>query len=325
MSDSPAISVIVPVYNVERFLEQCLESIVNQTFNDIEIICINDGSTDNSLSILEKYQKKDKRIRIISQYNKGLSEARNIGIKNAKGKYISFIDSDDFIDLEMFDILFKKSESTQSDITICNFKLFFEDTKTYGYYRDEIFYYHLKSKIFNLRSQPQIINCIAAWDRLIRKDFLDKYNIKFISGMIYEDVTFHIECMIHASKIALIPDHLYFYRKNAGGSITDNEERNKKSRLDFITIRKYALNILQNYNASQEIWYFYTIQFLEQALMHFKNCKDTSESLSFFKNLRLCINEQMYNIHDNIKYVPYKNFMLSLKNNDINEAYKVLS
>lgn len=324
MSYSPAISVIIPVYNVERFLGQCLESVLNQTFKDIEVICINDGSTDKSLSILNKYQNKDKRLRIISQPNKGLSETRNLGIKNAKGKYISFIDSDDFIDPEMLNILFNKSEETQSDLTLCNFKLFFENTKTYGYYRDEIFYYHLKFKTFNLRSQPQIINCIAAWDRLIRKDFLDKYNIKFISGMIYEDVTFHIECMIHATKIALVPDHLYFYRKNAGGSITDNEEKNKKTRNDFITIRKYALNLLQNYDTSQEIWYFYTIHFLEQAAMHLKNCKNKSESLLFFKNLRLCINEQMYNTYNNIKYIPYKNFIISLKNNDINEAYKAL-
>ena len=324
MLKHPIISVIIPVYNVERFLEQCLNSILNQTFTNIEIICIDDGSTDRSISILNNYQKKDKRLLIISQNNKGVSEARNIGIENARGKYIIFIDSDDFIDHEMLNTLFNKAESTQSDITMCNFKLFFEDTKTYGYYRDEIFYYHLKFKTFTLQSQPQIINCIAPWDRLIRRDFINKYNIKFVSGMIYEDVIFHIECMIHASKISLIPDHLYFYRKNAGGSITDNEKKNKKAREDFITIRQMAMNILQNYGATSEIWYFYLIHFMEQATMHLKNCKNKSESLLFFEKLRLCMNKEMYNISDNIKYAPYKNFINSLKNNNINEAISSL-
>lgn len=97
------ISIIVPVYNTEKFLEKCLNSLINQTLKDIEIICINDGSTDKSLQILEKFANKDKRIQIINQTNSGLSVARNIGIKKAKGEYIGFVDSDDWVDLNFFE------------------------------------------------------------------------------------------------------------------------------------------------------------------------------------------------------------------------------
>ena len=103
----PKVSVIVPVYNTEKYLPQCLDSIINQTFTDFECICINDGSTDNSLSILEEYAKKDSRIRIISQKNAGLSNVKNVGIKNATGIYITFIDSDDFVSLDYIEKLFK--------------------------------------------------------------------------------------------------------------------------------------------------------------------------------------------------------------------------
>lgn len=100
------ISIIVPVYNTEKFLEKCLNSLINQTLKDIEIICINDGSTDKSLQILEKFANKDKRIQIINQTNSGLSVARNIGIKKAKGEYIGFVDSDDWVDLNFFEQLY---------------------------------------------------------------------------------------------------------------------------------------------------------------------------------------------------------------------------
>ena len=111
----PKISVVVPVYNVEKFLERCLNSIVNQTFKDIEIICVNDGSTDNSRKILDKYTNYS-NIKIIDQINAGLSEARNTGLLNAKGEYIAFIDSDDYIDPNFFEVLYNTAFEKNSDI-----------------------------------------------------------------------------------------------------------------------------------------------------------------------------------------------------------------
>ena len=105
------VSIVIPVYNVEKYLEECIESAIKQSLNDIEIICINDGSTDSSLEILKKYEKKYSNIIVISQENKGLSASRNVGIRKAKGKYIYFLDSDDFIDTNSMELCYKECES----------------------------------------------------------------------------------------------------------------------------------------------------------------------------------------------------------------------
>ena len=109
------ISIIVPVYNVEKYLKECLDSLINQTLEDIEIICINDGSTDNSLAILEEYQKKDSRIKVFSQRNQGVSAARNLGIEKATGEYLTFLDSDDRLELNTCEILYKETIAKNSD------------------------------------------------------------------------------------------------------------------------------------------------------------------------------------------------------------------
>lgn len=124
------ISVIIPVYNVEMYLEQCVNSVMNQTLDDIEIICVNDGSTDNSLHILKELATKDKRLKIINQENLGLSEARNRGIKEAIGKYISFIDSDDWIDVDFLEKLYSAAEENQADIAAAGIIKHFANGKT---------------------------------------------------------------------------------------------------------------------------------------------------------------------------------------------------
>ena len=122
------VSVIVPVFNVESYLNESLDSILNQTLKDIEIICINDGSTDNSLDILETYSKKDKRIKIISKENEGQGVARNVGLDNAQGEYISFVDSDDFIKRDMLEKLYNKAENNDLDLVMCKVSSFDNET-----------------------------------------------------------------------------------------------------------------------------------------------------------------------------------------------------
>ena len=132
------ISIIVPVYNVEKYLSECLDSIINQSYKNIEIILINDGSTDSSLEICQKYQKNDKRIKLISQANKGLSISRNNGMKIATGKYIMFVDSDDIIHSRMIEVLYKEIKNNKCQMAVCKFKLFvdkFEEKKFYTMFR----------------------------------------------------------------------------------------------------------------------------------------------------------------------------------------------
>ncbi len=117
----PKVSIIIPVYNVEKYLQRCLDSVVNQTLKDIEIICVNDGSTDNSAIILEEFSKKDERIKIVNQKNGGLSRARNTGLEHSNGDYIGFLDSDDWIDLDYYEKLHDAAERNNCDIAFADF------------------------------------------------------------------------------------------------------------------------------------------------------------------------------------------------------------
>lgn len=120
------LSVIIPVYNVEKYLKRCLDSVINQTLKDIEILCINDGSTDDSLSILEEYKSKDSRIVIISQGNKGLAATRNVGIENAKGEYLAFVDSDDWINSKFLECLYSSAKEIEPKETIAKLMIIFD-------------------------------------------------------------------------------------------------------------------------------------------------------------------------------------------------------
>ena len=320
----PQISVIVPVFNVERFLSECLDSILSQTFEDFEVICVNDGSTDSSLHILDGYSKKDPRIKIVCQENKGLSGARNTGLNLARGKYIYFIDSDDFIYPETLQILYDKAESFNSEITICNMKLWFHDTKSWGYYRDEILFFQRRHQLLNLNNTPEIISCVAAWDRLIRKSFLDDNKISFLEGLVYEDVPFCMDCYTKAQRIVLVPDHLYCYRKNAGGSITDNEARAIKCRRDFITTRLYAKTVLERANVSSEVWFHYLNHFIDQALMHNRNCENKQEFKEFFNKVRSLMNEELYAVMNRVSNQQHFGYIQALAKNDVDGAFKLV-
>ena len=123
----PLVSVIIPVYNVEKYLNQCLDSVIAQTLTDIEIICVNDSSTDGSLGILEEYEKKDKRIRVVTQPNSGAGAARNRGLSMASGKYLSFLDSDDFFEPDMLELAYQKAEEDSADFVVFNSNQYYTD------------------------------------------------------------------------------------------------------------------------------------------------------------------------------------------------------
>ncbi len=219
------ISVIVPVYNVENYLKQCIDSIINQTFKDIEIICVNDGSTDSSRAILEEYKQKDQRIKIIDKENGGLSSARNVGLKEASGKFISFIDSDDWVDITMLEKLYKNITDLNSDISICAVHQYDETTKetkdndkyfNLGYF-DETF----DNRAFSyLDTKPFIMDvCVMAWNKLYRKSLIDECNARFPDGLIWEDGPFFFSIFFKTQRVSIIRDFLYYYRINRTGSI----------------------------------------------------------------------------------------------------------
>lgn len=208
------VSVLVPVYNVEGYLRQCLDSIIGQTLSDIEIICVNDGSTDGSLEILREYERRDVRIKIIDKPNGGLPSARNEGLDAASGEYISFVDSDDYIQPNMLETLYKNAGKTNAEIVICGANVFPEDPRANGWVYAvlspwEKFYEKCDNEL--LFENPAVRPFI--WRTFVKKALIDRNDFRLNENIhIGEDNAFQLRIYPRANGISVIPDKLYNYR-----------------------------------------------------------------------------------------------------------------
>ena len=216
------ISVIIPVYNVENYLRQCLDSILNQTYTDFEVICVNDGSTDNSLNILKEYAQKDSRIKVISQKNKGPSKARNVGLKHANSEYICFIDSDDKIEPDFFEKLYAVRD--MSDLITVKINYLNPTPDKQRWYNK----FNLKKETGLYKLTPSLFTKItmAVWGKLFKKSIIDKYKIKFQNGL-HEDSNFLYCYMSHIESIYYINEELYIYTVQNTSSLSNNLNHNK--------------------------------------------------------------------------------------------------
>ena len=227
----PKVSVIIPVFNTEEFLSKCLDTIVNQTLKEIEIICIDDGSTDNSLDILRKYAKQDKRIIVLKQENLNSGVARNAGLTIAKGKYLSFLDSDDFFELNMLEEMYKNILKIQSDIIICRTKSIDLDT---GQFVEKIFNNSLrldlipKTNNFSVSEISKYIFQLCegwAWDKLFRRDFIISNNIKFLNIRNFNDNQFTYTALCLAKSITTIKKIFVIKRHGHKKSLSANRDK----------------------------------------------------------------------------------------------------
>lgn len=214
------ISVILPVYNSERYLRECLDSILNQTFKDIEILCIDDGSSDGSLDILKDYEKTDDRIIVISQENIGVAKTRNNALKLVKGNYAYFMDSDDYLDKNAFKRLHDNVTSNGSDFCIMK-AIFVNGTEEYKFpafeLDKEFDKVNFNSFTFTYKDvKGHVLNDLfAPWLKLYSTDFLKSSNdFTFPEIKSYSDAPFHVITMLKASKISFVPEYLYYYREN---------------------------------------------------------------------------------------------------------------
>jgi glycosyltransferase involved in cell wall biosynthesis len=222
MENKILVSVVVPVYNCERLLKRCLESLVNQTLKDIEIICINDGSTDSSLKILQEFQEKDDRIILIDKSNEGQSKARNIGIDLAKGEFIAFVDADDWVDLYFYENLYNCANWYNADVAVG------------GIVRLNIFYkkYYLKFDFLSLTNDTRekfelcdVPKKSYVWNKIYRTDKLRQSKVRFEEGIIYEDVIFTPEILCALKTLVTVPEVYYYYWRRMGSSVTLRSEK----------------------------------------------------------------------------------------------------
>ena len=207
------VSIIVPVYNVEKYLPKCLDTLVNQTLKEIEIIVVNDGSPDNSQKIIDKYAKKYKTIKAYTKENGGLSDARNYGLTKATGEYIAFVDSDDYVNKDMYEKMYKKAKSGNFDMVVCDLNYIYGDRIIKAYS-------NIKTDTTNIK-KTMIDIYPAAWNKIFKRKLFNT-GIEFKKNVWFEDVEFIYRLLPHIKKIGVIHEHFNQYVQREG-SITNTQ------------------------------------------------------------------------------------------------------
>lgn len=214
------ISVIIPTYNSEKYIERCINSITHQTYRNIEIIIVNDGSTDSTLDICKRLQYDDYRIKIINQENKGVSNARNTGIENSTGKYIAFVDSDDYIEPDMYEIMQRDIYEYDADISRARAYVYDRDGKVRHNYNDNsIIEFDNKYDIIHNFVNGEL--SIAVWDKLFKREVIG--NVRFNENVFHEDTMFVWDVIRNAEKIVYNKSQFYHYKKRMEGSLTSKK------------------------------------------------------------------------------------------------------
>ena len=211
------VSVIVSVYNTEKYVRKCIEAILNQTYSNLELVLIDDKSSDNSLSILREYKNNSKVVLIENEQNKGLSYSRNVGLKMSHGDYIGYIDSDDYIEPDYYEKLMEAIQKEKADIAVCDMKLYYEKTKTFQICRGN----DTNKKIGFIHNGVAASAC----NKLFKREIMEKY--PFAEGKVNEDIAVVIPALVEAKKIAYVQDVYYYYvqRENSIQNSNFSEKR----------------------------------------------------------------------------------------------------
>ncbi len=263
MKPDAVISIIIPIYNTQDYLEKCLKSVIEQTYNNLEIICVDDGSTDSSGKILEEYSKQDSRIKIVTQANKGLSSARNIGLEYSTGEYVGFVDSDDWCAPDMYEKLYHMIKNTDADFAMCGVTLYDDSLKrnvpvppyfSLTYFDPDKFAMRLEKNDFKkFFFGGNVIAC----NKLFCKKIFHLNSLRFHDGAIYEDQLLFVDLYFLIESFSLIAEPLYHYRINRSGSIMKNSDLNMFHFLNFIN---YLYNIIGknilNCDEGKKMWIY---------------------------------------------------------------------
>lgn len=265
INTNPLVSIIIPVYNVERYLNECIESCINQTFKNLEIILINDGSTDSSPEICERYSNVDNRIKIVHKENGGLSSARNEGLRLVKSDYIIFLDSDDWIELNTVELALNAMEETKSDIVFWNYNKRYLNKDEVSIYSNSDYLVELSGKdlkkikrrilglINNELSNPTKTDAfISAWGKLYKTELIKENNLEFLPTQIVgsEDAPFNIFAFHYAQKICYLPFALNNYRMYNESSLTKHHQNTLFPR--FKNLYFHLEEFIDNHNLNEE-------------------------------------------------------------------------
>lgn len=299
------ISIITPVNNSQKYLYKYLNNICKQSYINIEIICIDDGSTDNSLKILQQYARKDTRVEIITQKNQGAAVARNLGLSVAKGKYVIFLDSDDYFEPDLIEASVAKAEKFKADMVIFKAEAFDDLTGKTSPLNDRISSLkEYQNKTFCYKDMPEdIFNSflIAPWNKLYRKSFLDKYGFQFQNVKRTNDLLFTSQTLVMAEKIILLDKVLVHYRT---GHTKNLQSGNSKTPLDFYKALYELKRYFHEKNLYEEVCKSYIKMVLDVIFYNLNSINSNEqikELMQFFKqkgfkNLGVTDYEKLYKI-----------------------------
>jgi len=278
------VSVILPVYNVGKYLRQSLDSLINQTLKEIEIICVDDGSTDESYDILEEYKNKDSRIKVIHKENKGTGAARNDGLRLVTGECIGFVDPDDWVKPNMFERLYGLIKEKNLDIAMCMPDGYDEKNAInapFPYFVDANFENIIDDRVFNWRDLSPFQYPMCVWNKLYTKELFDKNNIDFAEGLDFEDHKVIFGTLLTAERMFFIREKLYVYRFNREGSVlTDNNRR----LIDHIKIFDIVENLMKETNTYNVLRNDFLTYKIHNILYYYSMIKDEFKS-EYYNNM----------------------------------------
>ena len=283
------ISIIVPIYNASKYLKKCLDSLVNQTKKELEFILINDGSTDDSESIIKSYN--DSRIKYFKRSNHGIGKTRNFGISKSTGKYIMFLDSDDYLEENACEVLYEKIDKEKLDLVVCDF------------YRVNSNVLEEKINDFkntSLKDNPKLLLDInlAPWNKIYRSDLIKDNKIKFIEDLKYEDAPFVALSLLKAKKIGKVDKALVYYRVHDKSETTIRDERI----FDIIKIIDIIRSYFKDYSWSREVIDTLTIKILVNYNIQGRNIKDKDMRNKFIDETFSYLEKNIPNYKSNIYF-----------------------
>ncbi|MBR5130205.1 MAG: glycosyltransferase family 2 protein [Alphaproteobacteria bacterium] len=241
------ISIIIPNYNTEKYLKRCLDSLIGQTFNDIEIIVIDDGSKDKSVDIIKKYVQQDSRVKLIQQQNSGPAKARNQGLENATGKYLMFCDSDDWYEPNMCQEMYDTIEKQKVDVVCCHNFFDWEENLDNQEKEERLvekYYNPKKSGKYVLSDKIILSTNVLLWNKIWRRDLVEEFHIRFPQGHEHDDDAFWYMYAMISKKIFYLPKPFYHYFLRSGSIMSTQANKQPKNRMDRVIISEYVLNFL---------------------------------------------------------------------------------
>lgn len=284
------VTIIVPIYNVEKYLKEAIESTINQTYKNLEIILVDDGSTDNSGKICDEYTKIDNRIKVIHKNNGGLSDARNAGLDNATGKYIMFLDSDDFLEIDAVENMHKEIVDKDAEYVIGNYINATEEGEKWEKPVFDLEKYKPFRLSINDHMNSFFIMNSSVCNKIFKKEFIDKLNLRFVVGLPAEDAIFTTYCFIKAERVFYAQCLVFNYRQRKGGSISSSCSKDY-----FNGINKAYRMIYENFRDNNYLGYYryfysksmnYIIyKFIDSTLLEYEERKKILTEMQWFYKL----------------------------------------